>query len=89
MEDNKQLQNFLRKHAKAITLAERLKKRIRALTVTYMKRLNVKGTLRKQLKIEAFHHMENVDEIKDFLDHLRKVGVSDATKEKESTNSTD
>ena len=83
MSVNKYLQNFLRKQAKAVLLATRLNKRIKMLTSLYMKRLKVKGILRKQLKMEAMHHMEQVEEAIEFLNHLRRVGVSDDTKEKD------
>ncbi len=82
MSENEYLQKFLRKHAKSKKLAERLKRRIRTLTSLYMKRLKVDGTLRKQLKQEAVHHIEMIENVEEFLDHLRRVGVSNDTKEK-------
>ena len=82
MSENEYLQIFLRKHAKAKKLALRLKRRIKTLTSLYMKRLKVDGILRKQLKQEAYHHIENIEEAEEFLDHLRRVGVSNDTKEK-------
>ncbi len=82
MSEDEYLQMFLRKHAKAKKLAVRFRRRIKTLASLHMKRLKVDGTLRKQLKQEAYHHMEKIEEAEEFLNHLRRVGVSNDTKEK-------